>query len=256
MNNVYLPVGVFLIGLLCGSFLNSVIYRMKEIMSVFSHRSHCPHCKEDLKWYDLVPLFSFIALSGKCRKCNKKISWQYPIVELSTALLFVWIYLYFGLSVMSISLMIISLFLIVIFVYDLYYEIIPDVIMIPAIGIWILVWIGMVLFDYPMLSSFSNLIIGAIIAGALILFLVVATKGKGMGGADIKLAFLLGFIVGWPNVLVSLMMAFVLGAVVGIVLIIFKLKKMKSSIAFGPFLIAGFYFVLFYGEKVINWYLR
>jgi len=88
--NTFIAVVVFFVGLICGSFLNSVIYRMRELISIFSERSHCPHCKEEIKWYDLLPLFSFVALSGKCRKCQKKISWQYPLVEFGTALAFFW----------------------------------------------------------------------------------------------------------------------------------------------------------------------
>lgn len=254
--NTFIALIIFIIGLICGSFLNSVVYRMKDLMSIFNERSHCPHCKKVIKWYDLIPLFSFITLGGKCRQCSRKISWQYPLIELATALVFLVLYLNFGITVYSVSLMVVSLFLVAIFVYDLYYEIIPDIMMLPAITVWVVVWIGMLIFKYGLGASFIDLLWGALIGGGFIGFLVLITKGKGMGGADIKLAFLLGFILGWPNVIVGLISAFILGAIVGIFLVIGKTKKMKSSIPFGPFLIAGFYFALFYGEKVINWYLR
>lgn len=254
--NTFIAVVIFFIGLICGSFLNSVIYRMRELSSIFSERSHCPHCKEEIKWYDLLPLFSFVALSGKCRSCRKKISWQYPFVELGTALLFLALYLNFGLTTYSIAIMFISLFLVVIFVYDLYNEIIPDLMIMPALFAWIIVWLGMLIFHYSLGADFTNMIIGGLISGGFIGFLVLITKGKGMGIGDIKLALLLGFILGWQYAIVALSCAFILGAFIGICLIVAKAKKIKSSVPFGPFLISGFYFALFYGEKIINWYLR
>lgn len=253
--NTFIMAVVFFVGLICGSFLNSVIYRMRELVSIFSERSHCPHCKEEIKWYDLLPLFSFVALSGKCRRCKNKISWQYPLVELGTALLFLMIYLNFGLSTYSVAIMLVSLFLVVIFVYDMYHQIIPDLMIMPAIFIWIVIWLGMLIFHYSLGASFVNLLIGALVGGGFIALLVLITKGKGMGVGDIKLALLLGFILGWQYTVVALSCAFILGASIGILLVISKVKKMKSSVPFGPFLIAGFYFALFYGEKVINWYL-
>lgn len=256
MSNTFITLVVFMVGLIFGSFLNSVVYRMKDLMSIFSERSHCPHCKKEIKWYDLVPLFSYIALRGKCRSCSRKIYWQYPLIELATALIFLMLYLNFGISVYSVTLMMISLFLIPIFVYDLYYQIIPDLMMIPSILVWVVVWIGMTVFGYSLGTSFLDCLWGALIASAFIGFLVLITKGKGMGMGDIKLVFLLGFILGWPNILVGLISSFILGAVVGIFLVINNTKKMKSSIPFGPFLIAGFYFSLLYAEKVINWYLK
>lgn len=254
--NFLIAIIIFFIGLICGSFLNSVIYRMRELTSIFSERSHCPHCKKDIPWYDLIPLFSFVALSGKCRECKKKISWQYPLVELGSALLFLALYAQFGLSVYSITLMLITLFLIIIFVYDLYHQIIPDLMIIPVIVIWILIWLGSLVFNYSLGTNFVNLLIGALVGGGFIGLLVLITKGKGMGVGDIKLTFLLGFILGWQNMIVGLVSAFILGAVVGVLLIVSKTKKLKSSLPFGPFLVAGFYFALFYGEKVIQWYLK
>jgi len=254
--NTFIAVVIFFIGLICGSFINSVIYRLRDLMSVFSERSHCPHCKKQIKWYDLIPLFSFVALAGKCRSCSRKISWQYPFIELGTALLFLALYLNFGLSVYSITLMLITCFFVVIFVYDLYHQIIPDLMIIPAMVIWILVWLGSLVFGYSLGASFAELLVGTLVGGGFIGLLVVITKGKGMGVGDIKLAFLLGFILGWLGIIIGLGSAFIMGALVGILLIISKAKKLKSSVPFGPFLIAGFYFALFYGEKVISWYLK
>lgn len=254
--NIYISLIVFFVGLICGSFINSVIYRMKELSSIFYERSHCLHCKEEIKWYDLVPLFSFVVLEGKCRKCRGKISWQYPIVEIVTAIILVLIYANFGLSVYAIGVMIVSLFMMVIFVYDLYHEIIPDIMIYPAILVWILFWLGAVIFGYNLGHSFVDFLYGALVSGGFIALLVLVTKGKGMGMGDIKLSFLLGFVLGLQGAIVGLAAAFVLGAIVGTILVITKIKKMKSSIPFGPFLIAGFYFALFYADKFVSWYLK
>lgn len=248
---------LFLLGLIIGSFLNSVIYRFDEINTLFTHRSHCPHCKAEIAWYDLVPLFSFVALSGRCRSCRKQISWQYPIVELITGLLFAAIYLNFSISIYSIFLLFASCFLLVIFVYDLYHMIIPDLCIVPPLIVWIVLWLltfTNITLNLP--ASFSNLLLGAIISAGFIGLLVLITRGKGMGIGDIKLALLVGFILGWPNIVIGLSLAFIIGAIVGLMLLISKTKKLKSSIPFGPFLVIGFYIALFWGPEIIKWYLK
>lgn len=251
-------IAVLVAGLIIGSFLNSVIYRMSDLVTIFSHRSHCPHCKREILWYDLVPLFSFVVLEGKCRFCKRPISLQYPIVEFATSLLFILLYLGFGITFYSIMLAIISAFLVIIFVYDLYFKIIPNIIVIPAIVVWAAAWILMLVpgANLSIPNDFHNLIYGGLISGLFIGAIVFFTRGKGMGVGDIKLAFLLGFILGWANALVFLFFAFLLGAIVGVALILTHVKKLKSQIPFGPFLIAGFYLALFFGEKIISWYIK
>lgn len=256
--NLGITLIVFCLGLIFGSFLNSVIYRLDDIKTIFTHRSHCPHCKEEITWYDLVPLFSFIALTGRCRKCKTQISWQYPLVEIATAAIFAIIYWQFGINGYSCLMMVMSCFLVVIFVYDLYHMLIPDLVLMPAIILWIL--FGLCSFIPGLnlginLNIFSSLS-GAIVAVGFIGFIVLVTKGKGMGIGDIKLALLLGLILGWQNAIVGLFFAFVLGAVVGVFLLAIKAKKMKSELAFGPFLIIGFYIALFFGQNIVQWYLR
>jgi len=197
-------------------------------------------------------------LGGKCRKCCKNISWQYPLVEIITAILFLLLYLKFGITYYSITLMLITTFLVVIFTYDLYEMIIPDIVIIPAIFIFIIFWFLLLVLENNLGIDLSalNLLYGAIIGAGFIGILVLFTKGKGMGIGDIKLSFLLGFMLGINNSVLMLFAGFVLGAIVGIMLLLSKSKNLKSKIPFGPFLIAGFYFALLYGDKIVAWYLK
>ena len=239
---------IFLFGLIVGSFLNCVIYRLETSGSFLKGRSFCPHCKHQLNFWDLIPIFSFLWLKGKCRYCQKKISLQYPLVEIATATLFLFIAFWVFDIYRLIFLMIIFSFLIIIFVYDLKHFIIPDKIIYPAIlisGIWHLV------FGYEIL----NTIYAAFGAAGFFLVIVLVSQGKGMGIGDIKLAFFMGLFLGWPNILVALFLAFLTGAIIGTGLIISKNKTLKSEVPFGPFLIVGTFVALFWGGQIIDWYL-
>ncbi len=201
---------------------------------------------------------SFILQKGRCLKCKKKISWQYPLVELATGILFVLCVWYFFFAYGEISslwggqFLISTIFwlfvvscLIVIFVYDLKHYIIPDQVIYPAIlvaGIWSLVF-G------------PTALLAALAAGAFFLAIVLVSKGKWMGGGDIKLALFMGLVLGWPKILVALFLAFLIGAFVSIILIILKKKTLKSEIPFGPFLVGGTIIAIFWGNALINWYL-
>ena len=261
---------IFIFGLIIGSFLNVVIFRLENGEKIINDRSRCLHCKRVLAWYDLIPILSFIFLRGKCRYCGHKISWQYPAVELGTGILFILIFnlqsSIFGFqSISNIQYPILSLLfwfyitssLIIIFVYDLRYYIIPDKIIYPAIAIAI----GFNLFNniqYPIsnILSIFNFLFPAILAGGFFYAIVIITKGKGMGGGDIKLAFLMGLILGWPLIIVAVFLAFILGSIAGIFLILAGKKKMKSMIPFGPFLVIGTFIALFWGERITEWYLE
>ncbi len=262
---------VFLFGLIIGSFLNCVIYRMemrnKGGITSFSQgrpqrkafgflrgKSYCPYCKHTLSWQDLIPVFSFLFLRGKCRYCQKRISWQYPLVELATAILFVLIFwhLDFGFDLAFGFWILISSFLIVIFVYDLKHFIIPDKVVFPAIIIALIFNFQFLIFNQ--FSIFNSLILSAIGASAFFLFIVLVSQGKWMGIGDIKLAFLMGLLLGFPYILVALFLSFLIGAIIGIGLILAKRKTMKSEVPFGPFLVIGTFTALFLGEAIINWY--
>ena len=250
---------VFILGLIIGSFLNCLVYRLGVKKSFLKERSFCPQCQHSLAWLDLIPLFSFILLKGKCRYCHKKISWQYPLVELSTGVVFLLVYIFQFNSSDQFTIFqflnlfyywLISSFLIVVFLYDLKHYLVLDEVIYPAIiiaGIYDLQFITQTGVFLPFLLS-------ALGAAFFFFLLVFISKGRWMGGGDIKIAFLMGLILGWPNTLVALALAFYLGAFVGVGLILKGKKKMKSALPFAPFLITGTFLALFWGSGLIDWY--
>ena len=247
-----------------GSFLNCVIYRLEKGKSFLKGRSFCPKCQHILSWQDLVPLLSFIVLRGKCRYCHKKISWQYPVVEIATGGLFLISYfLFLNHFLFLVFYWVIFSLLIVIFVYDLKHYIIPDKVVLPF---GILVILGRAyeyLFNVFLLKR--DLGISAVglhwhwffaLATFIFFFLIwFFSKGRAMGFGDVKLIFPLMLILGWPFGLVGLFIAFIGGSVVGLALIAVGKKKMSSQVPFGPFLIGGAFVALFWGNMLWRWYL-
>lgn len=247
---------IFIFGLSVGSFLNVVICRLETKESFFFSRSHCPECGAVLKWYHLIPLLSFLIQKSRCDYCQKKISWQYPLVELTTGLLFLLVFsLQFSNPVQFSAFQALELFyyfsiislLIVIFVYDMKHYLIPQKVVYPAIGLVLI----------KLAVDFSNKGFGFEVYGPLLaafsafgffLLLVLASKGKWMGLGDVKLSFLMGLVLGWPNILVALFLSFFSGAIIGLILIVLGKKTMKSEIPFGPFLAASAIVVLIFGN--------
>ena len=249
---------IFIFGLIVGSFLNSVIYRISTNTSFLLGKSYCPECKSNLQWYDLIPVISFLILAGKCRYCKKQISIQYILVELATAILFTFIiFQNIDLLLYSLSfvvflkicfLFLVSCFLIIIFAYDLKHYIIPDKVIFPLILIT-----GV--FNFYTNYKILNTVYSGIGAAAFFLFIVLISKGKWMGMGDVKLAFFMGLFLGFPKIIVALFLAFFIGAVIGMILIISGKKTLKSEIPFGPFLIFGTFLALFFEHEIINFYL-
>jgi len=258
MPDIFFSIFVFLFGLILGSFLNCVIYRLAPHQNFgggLGGRSFCPHCKHTLSWQDLIPVFSFIFLKGKCRYCKKPISWQYPLIELVTGILFILVLYHTAYNIpYTIYELIIACFLIIIFVYDLKHYIIPDSVIYPAIAIALIFPEGKPLVSYGA-GNFQLLILSAFGAALFFLLIVLITRGKGMGVGDIKLAFFMGLFLSWPNISVALFSAFFIGAIIGIGLIISDRKTLKSEVPFGPFLVAGTFLALFFGGRLIDWYL-
>ena len=240
---------VFLLGSAVGSFLNVVVDRGSAGQSFLKGRSHCDHCRHALYWFDLIPLFSFFLLSGKCRYCHKKLSFYYPIVEIVTGLAFVLVaVLYFpSLLVMGYFFFIISC-LIVIFFADLKYGIIPFFSVLPAVVVTV-VWHLLVPGDI----AFSNYLLSALGAFLFFFLLFAVTKGRGMGFGDVVYAFLMGFLLGFPNIVLAFYIAFISGAIISLVLVWLQKKKLKgSTIPFGPFLVGATVISLFWGEELIE----
>jgi len=244
-----------ILGMVVGSFLNVVILRFDDLKSIVNTRSHCPSCKRELTWYELVPFFSYIALQGKCRTCKKGISIQYPIVEVGTGLLFGLILWKFGLTWVLVPYLLITCILIVVFVYDILYYLVADFLVWLAIGIWVAYLIIQFIISNFDFSLLLHSLYGGLALGGFLALLVVVSREKWMGAGDIKLGFLLGAIASWPGVLLGSFAAFSLGSILGIILILVHQKKMKDKIPFAPFLITGMFIALFFGDKIINWYL-
>ena len=241
---------VFLFGLAAGSFLNCLIYRLEKNESFLKGRSYCPHCHHTLTWKDLIPILSFLILRGKCRYCHQKISWQYPIVEIATGILFVSIFNFRSLLT-TIYLLLTTCFLIVIFVYDLRHYIIPDKVIYPAIGM-------VFLYRLFEIENFLllNVILSALLAFIFFLAIFLLSRGRWLGFGDVKLAAFMGLFLGFPNILVALFFAYLIGAIIGIGLVFARKKTLKSEVPFGPFLVIGTFIALFWGEKIIDCYLK
>ncbi len=259
---------IFILGLCVGSFLNVFIDRSRAGVSSLTGRSHCDFCHKSLSPIDLIPIASFIVLEGKCRYCKKKLSWQYPLVEFITGCMFVFIFLQaiqiFGCqlpalssaqtSAISCGIRILPLFLIgacflVIFVCDLKYQIIPDEML-------FIIFTCVLLFQLMSRSNKIEYIISGVICFSLFLIIYHLTRGKGMGFGDVKLAFVIGYVLGLQKGLLALYLAFLTGAVVSIILILLKIKKLKQRIAFGPFMLLGAVMSYYLGEEIILWYLN
>lgn len=244
------------LGMAIGSLLNVVILRFEDLKTIINTRSHCPHCKRVLSWYELVPFFSYVALWGKCRTCKKTISIQYPLVEVGTGIIFALFYWKFGLSWALIPYLLLSSIFIVVLVYDILHYLIADILVWITIGIWI-VWalVNSFVISHSDFGFLLHSLYGGLILGGFLALLVIISREKWMGAGDIKLGFVLGMICGWPGVLVGGFAAFTLGSIVGLILIALKEKKMRDQVPFAPFLISGMFIAVFLGEKLIKMYL-
>lgn len=242
---------IFILGTIIGSFLNVCIYRIPLKESIAFPPSHCPRCSTNLRALDLIPVFSFLFTKGKCRYCSEKISYQYPLIELFNGLLYLLVYLKFGITLEFIGYSILCSILIVVAVIDYYHQIIPDTINIFGL-------ICGILFHAINFAGFSSLfqyLLGFLIGGGFLLLIAVVTKGA-MGGGDIKLMAMLGLWIGWKFTLLNLFLSFFLGGLISILLMVLKFKGRKDMIAFGPFIVLATMVTVFCGDDIINYYIR
>lgn len=251
---------VFILGLILGSYVNSLIWRLANDIS-FKGRSQCPYCRQKIYFYDNIPLLSFVFLKGRCRNCKQKISWQYPIVELSLGLLFVLVFLnIFDFSILSLEDMWAQLkagdfwlllrnwlavfLLTIIFVFDWRYLLIPvNLLIIFSPIFWLLNFLNGVTWWWPLLA--------AILVAAFFLFQFLITKGKGLGEGDIYLGATLGFL--FPlhqELIVAILLSYFIGSIVGILFIIFKKKKWQTKMPLGTFLVIGSILSMFFGKII------
>ena len=245
------------VGLAVGSFLNVCIYRLPRGESLVSPGSRCPECGTPIKAYDNVPVLGYIFLGGKCRSCKAAISVRYPLVEALNALMYVLVFLRFGMGWhMPVFLAFVSS-IIVITLIDVDVQIIPDVITIPWVPIGVLAG-ALVLPDvfwrYEPLGLVTSLT-GAVSGFALFYLIVVLSRG-GMGGGDVKMMAMVGAVLGWKGVLLTTFVGSLSGAFVGLGLVLFKGGGRKTKVPFGPFLALGALVSLFYGQEILRWYLH
>jgi leader peptidase (prepilin peptidase)/N-methyltransferase len=243
---------ILIYGLIIGSFLNVCIYRIPRGESIAWPGSHCPACDHDLKWYDNIPLVSYLVLKGKCRYCKTKISLQYPLVESLNAFVYLIIYLKFGFKVDFIFYSLMSSVLIAIIFIDLKEMIIPDSLVL-CILILSIIQKTINYFLYNLSPDLIGSILGLIAAGGLFLAIVFLSRG-GMGGGDVTLIGALGFVLGVKYIFLCIFLSFILGAIISIVLLAAKIKTRKDPIPFGPFIVLGFFLTVLKGQDIINWY--
>lgn len=238
------------IGVCFGSFVSAISWRIPRKISFVRGRSICPKCKNQIKWYDNIPLLSYILLHGKCRNCKSDISTRYPLIELSSGIGFVLIYQFIGIDnvIKLILALVIFVILLTIFVIDIEHQIIPDSLIFS--GIVVVLFYSLLIIDY---SPFTNLFSGFLAASFLMLVHLI-TKGRGMGLGDVKFAVFGGIVVGLKLVPFWLLTSFLTGAIVGIILILAGRAKLKTKIAFGPFLIIGMGITLVFGELLLKFF--
>lgn len=237
---------IFLFGAVIGSFLNVCIYRIPKKEDVVKTRSHCMSCGYQLQWYDMFPVFSYLFLRGKCRKCGAKLSVQYPLIEAVNGILYVMIVLIHGVNVDSLLYCLLTSALLVLSVIDFRTYEIPF-----GINLFILA-LGLIraALDY---HHFHSYLIGLLAVSAVLAVLYYATGGRAIGGGDVKLMAACGLFLGWKLVILAFLAGCILGAVIHVIRM--KVSGEDHVLAMGPYLSAGVLIAMLWGEQMLAWYL-
>ena len=246
----------FLIGLCFGSFLNCLIYRLQTKKGILG-RSFCPKCGHQLSWYENIPLFSFIFQRSRCRSCHQRISWQYPIVELTTGILFVIAFIRLTPFVFRVEIVLslliqwfIFFVLLFIFIYDLKYQEIELIILWPATAL-------VFFYNFFTKHPLNPLIVSISIGVLFFLIQYLITRGKGIGLGDVWIGAFMGVVFSQPKLIITaLFLSYLVGSLVSIIFLISKKAGLKTKIPLAPFLVIGTFISLFWGENFINWYLK
>lgn len=244
---IFIYIIIFLYGIIIGSFMNVCIYRIPEKQDIVKIRSHCMSCGYQLKWYDLIPLFSYIFLGGKCRKCKAKLSIQYPLVEAANGFAWVAVALVNGVNVESLLYCLLVSALIVLSVIDFRTYEIPL-----GINIFILA-LGLVrlITDY---HNWTSYLIGFFCVSVFLAIIYYATKGRGIGGGDVKLMAVCGLVLGWKLIILSFFIGCILGAVIHVIRM--KVSGEGHVLAMGPYLSMGIVVAMLWGNQLLDWYFQ
>ena len=240
------------IGASIGSFLNVCIYRLPRRESLVWPASHCTSCGRTLSWYENVPIIGWIALRGRCRTCGERISIVYPIVEIVTAVVFVCGYLIYGWTPILAVRLAFACAMIVLFVIDLQHQILPNVITVPGIVI------GFVL-SFFLPPGWLSSLLGIVLGGGVLLLIMEAyarARGfEGLGMGDVKMLAMIGAFLGWPLMLLTLVLGSLAGSVIGVGLMATRRGGMKTALPFGTFLAVGALVAAVTGDAILQWYL-
>ncbi len=243
---IFLYIVIFCYGIIIGSFLNVLIYRVPKKENIAIVRSHCMQCGYQLAWYDLIPLFSWLALRGKCRKCGEKISVQYPLIEALNGVLYIMVFHHYGLSIESLLYCLLFSALLTLSVIDFRtYEI-------PVGFNYFILALGLIRLATD-LNNWKTYVIGFLAVSVFLVILYYATGGRGIGGGDVKLMATCGLLIGWKLIILAFLLGCILGSVIHIVRM--KLSNEGHVLAMGPYLSMGVAIAVLYGEQMIGWYL-
>lgn len=237
----------FILGTIVGSFLNVLIYRLPKKIEVIFSRSFCPECGHKLGFFDLIPIFSYIFLKGKCRYCGAKISILYPFVELLTGIFFIISFIYYGFSIYYLKFIIFSSILTVISIIDL------KTMEIEERTLYFGLLIGVVFFLLE--KNYVNTLLGIIIAPVIFFLIIIFSKG-GMGGGDFTLSFLFGLYLGFPKIIPWFFLSFLIGFFPAIYMLITKKATRKTPLPFGPFMAISGIITFLFGNQIIRFYFN
>ncbi|UCE52383.1 MAG: prepilin peptidase [Desulfobacterales bacterium] len=252
MPNYFVGVFTFLFGLCIGSFLNVCIFRLPASKSITHPRSSCQNCGKQIRFYDNIPVLSYLLLKGRCRDCQEPISMRYPIVEILGGLFALGAHVKYGLTLEALIYFVFIAVLLVITFIDIDHQIIPDIITLPGIPIFFIA--GFALPRINFIDSFLGILVGG---GSLLLVAWtyhLITKKEGMGGGDIKLLAMIGAVTGWQGALFTIFVASAVGTLSGMLVMLKARKSMKLAIPFGPFLAIGGIAYIFLGPQLVYWY--
>ncbi len=243
---------VFIFGLALGSFYNVLIYRLPRNISVVFPSSHCPECKEPIRWYDNIPILSYLILRGRCRNCGARISLQYPLVELTSGLLAVLSYHRWGISYEALFMYVFFSALLVLSLIDLKFFILPDVITLPGIGVGLLS--SLLREDMTFLESLSGAVVGFLIPLGIYIYYVKVRKMEGLGFGDVKLLSMIGAFTGIFGVLSALFLGSLAGLIFALPYLV-RNRNLQFAIPFGPFLSLGCFLGVLFKERILGFVL-